>query len=293
MADGQTMLKALLTSRHMQEHRAFCRAYDKAAKQVDASLVGRTPSKATFYRWLGGDLAKLPHPDHCRVLEAMFPGCRAAELFEKWDERRPLPDLGPATQAARLAGHTVETPKRAGYSDLTAAFATRAEFAEHMPPHTLFDQASSIQAAGLSLNMICQQYSDQRLRTTLARGATVHALFLDPDGEATKAREAEEGLTPGALSGLTRLNIDMLRRIRDELPVEDRDRVELRTYDEPVRFNITIIDGRQAVVQPYMPAVRGVDSPTFVLRRRPDGSGMFASFERVLKTLWDSGKACA
>lgn len=42
-----------------------------------------------------------------------------------------------------------------------------------MPPHTLFDQASSIKAAGLSLNMICQQYSDQRLRTILARGATV------------------------------------------------------------------------------------------------------------------------
>jgi len=100
-------------------------------------------------------------------------------------------------------------------------------------------------------------------------------------------------LAPGALSALTRLNIDMLRRIRDALPVEDQDRVELRTYDEPVRFNITIVDGRQAVVQPYMPAVRGVDSPTFVLRRRPDGSGMFASFERVLTTLWQGGRACA
>jgi hypothetical protein len=293
MADSQTMLKALLTSRHLQEHRAFCRAYDKAARQVDPSLVGRTPSKATFYRWLSGGGSRLPHPDHCRVLEAMFPGCRAVELFAQWDERRPLPDLQSAAQAARLAGHSAEAPRRAGYADLTAAFATRAEFAEHMPPHTLFDQASSIQAAGLSLNMICQQYSDQRLRTTLSRGATVHALFLDPDGEATKARETEEALAPGALSALTRLNIDMLRRIRDALPVEDQDRVQLRTYDEPVRFNITIIDGRQAVVQPYMPAVRGVDSPTFVLRRRPDGSGMFASFERVLTTLWQGGRACA
>lgn len=289
MTEGQTMLKALLTSRHLQEHRAFSRAYDKTAKQVDPGLAGRAPSKATFYRWLSGGGSRLPHPDHCRVLEAMFPGCRAAELFEQWDERRPLPDFQAAAQAARLAA---ETPRRSTYADLTAAYASRAEFAEHMPPHTLFDQASTIQAAGLSLNMLCQQYSDQRLRTTLARGATVHALFLDPDGEATTAREIEEGLSVGSLSGLTRLNIDMLRRIRDALPVEDQERVELRTYDEPVRFNITIIDGRQAVVQPYMPAVRGVDSPTFVLRRRPDGSGMFASFERVLTTLWESGQAC-
>ncbi|MBW0116500.1 DUF5919 domain-containing protein [Pseudonocardia abyssalis] len=293
MSETQTLLKAMLRQRHMQEHRTFCRAYDKTAKQIDNALVGRHPSKATFYRWLAGGGSKLPHPDHCRVLEAMFPGVKAGELLAPWDDRRPLPDTAHAEQAARLAGNGTDAPRRATYADLTAAFATRAEFAEQMPPHTLLDQASSIKAAGLSLNMLCQHYSDQRLRATLARGAIVHALFLDPDGDATRAREVEEGHGVGDLASLTRLNMQMLRRLRAELPADERERVTMRTYDEPVRFNITILDDRQCIAQPYMPAARGVDSPTFVIRRRPDGSGMFGSFERVFTALWEGGRDCA
>jgi hypothetical protein len=289
MTEGQTLLKAMLRSRHLQEHRAFCRTYERAAKQLDGSRASAPPSKATFYRWLSGAGTKLPHPDHCRVLEAIFPGCTAAELFEPWDDRRPLPE----TRGGSAVAESTDAPRRAAFADLTAAFPTRAEFAEHMPPHTLFDGASTIQAAGLSLNLICQQYSDQRLRATLARGTTVQALFLDPDGEAIRAREAEEGYGAGDLTNLTRLNIQVLSRLRDELPVEDRKCVELRTYDEPLRFNLTIIDGRQCIAQPYMPAARGVDSPTLVIRRRSDGYGMFGSFMRVFTTLWEGGKTCA
>jgi len=87
--------------------------------------------------------------------------------------------------------------------------------------------------------------------------------------------------------------MQMLRRLRAELPVDERDRIAMRTYNEPVRFNITIINDRQCIAQPYMPAARGVDSPTFVMRRRPDGSGMFGSFERVFTALWEGGEVCA
>jgi hypothetical protein len=293
MGETSTLLKAMLRQRHLQKHRSFCRAWDKAARQIDTALVGRHPSKATFYRWLAGGGTKLPHPDACRVLEAMFPGVRVAELMAPWDERRPLPDTAHAEQAARLAGNGSDAPRRSTYADLSAAFATRAEFAEHMPPHTLFDSASTIKAAGLSLNMLCQQYSDQRLRTILSRGAVVHALFLDPDGQATRAREIEEGHGTGDLASLTRLNMAMLRRLRAELPADEQDRVTMRAYDEPVRFNITIVDDRQCIAQPYMPAARGVDSPTFVMRRRPDGSGMFGTFERVFTSLWEGARDCA
>ena len=144
MSETSTLLKAMLRQRHLQEHRSFCRAWDKAARQIDTALVGRHPSKATFYRWLAGSGTKLPHPDACRVLEAMFPGVRVVELMAPWDERRPLPDTAHAEQAARLAGNGSAAPRRSTYADLSAAFATRAEFAEHMPPHTLFDSASTI-----------------------------------------------------------------------------------------------------------------------------------------------------
>lgn len=292
MPENPTMLKALLRSRHMQEHRAFCRAYDRSAKQVDPTLAGGHPSKATFYRWLSGGMSKLPHPDHCRVLEAMFPGCTAEQLFEHWDEGRPLPDVSKGAQLARLAGQNGGGPARSQYGDLVAAYTTRAEFAEHMPPHTLFDSAKKIQAAGLSLNLLCQQYSDVRLRALLNRGARLECLFLDPDGEAMRAREIEENYEPGNLSSLTRLNMAVLRRLRDELPVDARENVELRTYDECIRFNITIIDDVHCVAQPYLPAVRGIDSPTLVIRHRNEG-GMFATFERVFLSLWNSARACA
>ncbi|MGI9003550.1 MAG: DUF5919 domain-containing protein [Pseudonocardia sp.] len=293
MSDTQTLLKALLRSRHLQEHRAFCRAYDRAAKQVDPDLAGRHPSKATLYRWMSGGMVSLPHPDHCRVLEHMFPRCAAETLFSRWDGSWPLPEPPSNAQASPLVGQEVELAHRATYADLTAAYATRAEFVECMPPNSLFDPATRIQTAGLSLNLICQQYSDQRLRALLARGARLECLFLDPDGEATRAREVEEGYMPGDLTSLTRLNVQMLRRLRDELPVEDRERVDLRTYDETIRFNITIIDDAQCVVQPYLPVVRGVDSPTLVMRRCGGGIGMFATFERIFTTLWSGARRCA
>jgi hypothetical protein len=63
----ETALKVLLRQRHLQEHRAFCREYDRVARAIDRELVGSHPSKATFYRWLSGNLnwptAPKPLPD--------------------------------------------------------------------------------------------------------------------------------------------------------------------------------------------------------------------------------------
>ncbi len=286
--NGQTLLRALLRSRHLQEHRAFCRTYERVARELDgAGRASQPPSKATFYRWMSGGVARIPHPNHCRVLEAMFPGCTVPALFAAWDAARPLPvDSEPCTDK------NLGLPRRAAFADLTAAFGTRAEFSENMAPRSLFDQASTIQAAGLSLNLLCQQYGDQSLRAALMRGTRVQALFLDPDGRAMAARESEEGHDVGDLAGLTRLNMQMLRRICAELPEPDRDRIEVRTYDATIRFNITIIDDCQCIAQPYLPAVRGIDSPTFVIRRRGEGVGMFATFERIYQALWGGARVC-
>ena len=75
------LLKVLLRQRHWQPHATFCDEYDKAARTVDARLVGSWPSRAQFHRWLSGELRGLPYSHHCRVLEQMFPGWRAAALF--------------------------------------------------------------------------------------------------------------------------------------------------------------------------------------------------------------------
>jgi hypothetical protein len=75
-------LRLLLRQRHWQSHRTFCAEYNKAAKSIDPRLVGIAPSRAQLHRWLSGELKGLPYGDHCRILENMFPGWSARQLFE-------------------------------------------------------------------------------------------------------------------------------------------------------------------------------------------------------------------
>jgi hypothetical protein len=285
MTARQTVLRAALQARHLQEYRAFCRRYQAVARSLEGDRASQPPSKATFYRWLSGTGPTAPHPDHCRVLEAMFPGRTVSDLLSRWDGTSPLPAL-----AAKWApSPDRKEPNTSHFADLSAAFTTRSEFIEQMPPRSVFDRAAVIQASGLSLNLLCQHYGDSRLRNLVHGGTRIQALFLDPDGAATRDREREEGHPPGALAALTRLNIGMLKRIRDEQPEADKQRLELRTYDETIRFNITIVDERQCIAQPYLPRLRGVDSPTFVVTRRGDEAGMFATFGHVFEDLWPGG----
>jgi hypothetical protein len=79
------VLKVLLQHRHLQTHRAFCREYDRVAAKADPTLRGGWPSKAQFYRWLSGELVGLPYPDHCRILESMFPDWKVGQLFQAHD----------------------------------------------------------------------------------------------------------------------------------------------------------------------------------------------------------------
>jgi len=79
------VLKVLLQHRHLQTHRAFCREYDRVAAKSDPTLRGGWPSKAQFYRWISGELVGLPYPDHCRILERMFPDWKVDQLFQVYD----------------------------------------------------------------------------------------------------------------------------------------------------------------------------------------------------------------
>src|SRR5215469_16720991 len=82
MREQPVMLKTLLRERHWHNNSTFCAEYDKAARQVDPRLAGTYPSRAQLHRWLSGTLRSLPYADHCRVLEEMFPGWTAEQLFQ-------------------------------------------------------------------------------------------------------------------------------------------------------------------------------------------------------------------
>ncbi len=81
LIDEPTLLKALLKVRHWQKLDTFARQWDKVAKTIDPRLVGSCPAHAQFYRWLSGSIRSMPHPDACRILEAMFPGWTVQQLF--------------------------------------------------------------------------------------------------------------------------------------------------------------------------------------------------------------------
>src|SRR5262249_16126069 len=55
------------------------------------------PSKAQFYRWLSGELINMPHSQHCRVLETMFPDWGVEQLFQPYSGSLDfVPNPGPA-----------------------------------------------------------------------------------------------------------------------------------------------------------------------------------------------------
>lgn len=275
MSAQPILLQILLRQRQWHRYGIFRAAYDDAARRIDRGLIGTAPSRAQLHRWTSGELKRLPYTDHCRVLEHMFPGWTADQLFA------PCPD---GVLSGRTTGRDDDD-----MADVVAVFLTRADFTRAMPPDTLFDDARDIRATGLSLNLICQQYPDQSLYRLVESGAELRCLFLDPDGEAIRAREREEGYTGHHLIMLTKLNIEVLSRLRDRLPASARDRVCVAVYDETIRFGIVLIDGTTCVAHPYLPQARGVDSPTFVVRRRPK-PGLYSTFERIYAELWERSR---
>ncbi|MEU8895381.1 DUF5919 domain-containing protein [Nocardia sp. NPDC048505] len=273
-----TVLKALLQQRHLQTVAAFNRHYDHLAEQIEPGSVGAGPRKAQFYRWLSGDLVGLPYPHHCRILTAMFPGWAINELFAPYTDLQSL-------EENHCRSTTLPQPTTA---DVEAVFPTRTEFIQSMPPTEILRANHRIDAMGLSLNLLCQHLSDSAVRGLVESGTTLRCLFLDPGGVHIRNREAEEGHEPGVLVNLTELNIRSLERIRRGATPDAAARIELRTYDQPVRFNITVVDSEVCIVQPYLPACRDVESPTFVCRKSP-AAGVFDCFSGVFASMWENG----
>ncbi len=113
MPKRSTLLKELLRQRHWQTYATFCRQYDDAAAGIEPELVGHWPSRGQFARWLSGDLKGLPHPDHCRVLEAMFTGHTVQQLFAFPERPRTAiepPGPTPVGPLARRAEPTASIP---------------------------------------------------------------------------------------------------------------------------------------------------------------------------------------
>lgn len=198
-------------------------------------------------------------------------------------------ELGPTQRD--ISGPQIAKAARKRCADVTAIYSSRSDFVAELPPHVLFDRATDIRASGLSLNVICQQYADNRLLKLLAAGTRLRCLFLDPAGEAIRRQEREDDYPDGHLSALTELNIQNLaRRIRDRLPAGAREHLAIGVYNESVRANVLLIDDRLCVVQHYLPQMRGVDCPTMVIERSAGPGGLYPIFDEMFSSLWDRSR---
>jgi transcriptional regulator with XRE-family HTH domain len=176
--------------------------------------------------------------------------------------------------------------------DVRGVFATRSEAQVAVPILRTLATAEHVDAMGLSLNTLCQGVSDVTLAELVENGLTLRCLFLDPDGAATRARELEEAQPAGHIAELTRTNMLAITRLRERLSPEATGRVQVRTYDEPVRFNITNIDGTRSLVQLYLPRLRGLDAPTFLIESDDaEPHGLFPVFEGIFAETWERGRA--
>ncbi|WP_280386833.1 hypothetical protein [Nocardia wallacei] len=82
---SSTVLKVFLGQRHWDSYKAFRLEWDKAAATVDPAL--KVPGERTLRRWKSGGV-QVPSADRCRVLESMFPGYSADQLFAPLVSRR-------------------------------------------------------------------------------------------------------------------------------------------------------------------------------------------------------------
>jgi hypothetical protein len=158
------MLKVLLRDKHWQNYSTFCAEYDKAARRIEPDLAGRYPSRAQLHRWINGAVRSLPYADHCRVLEEMFPGWTAEQLFQPSTGERLITASGAAAAAV---------PASAVLSTGLRPYIEQAFTREHV----------SIDFAGFSgetLHGVVQEPLD-KIRTGEIRPESVSIRMLLPD----------------------------------------------------------------------------------------------------------------
>jgi hypothetical protein len=274
------VLKALLQQRHLHTHSAFRREYERVAQRTDKALKAGWPSKAQFYRWLSGELAGQPHVDHCRVLEAMFPGWTVAQLFEPHEgpidfvpeprtpqaTKDPRPAASSTSQAAadavvKLYHHRADTPKSLWMDLLTGATANIDLFANA----SLFLPEENPEAIEI-------------LKRKATAGTKVRIMLGDPDHPAAELRGKEERLFDG-IPGRIKMAWAYYR------PLIGVDGVEFRMHGTSLYNSIFRYDG-QMLINQHIYGAYGYIAPILHLRKVP-GADLFETYMKSFDLIWN------
>ncbi|MFE7318504.1 SAV2148 family HEPN domain-containing protein [Streptomyces sp. NPDC057555] len=203
--------------------------------------------------------------------------------------------------SGRLPIDAVEDLVGDRYADVVGVHPDRVRLQRQLPAEDLFGGARRLDAVGIGLNLLVQNYSGRRLVRLAESGCRVRLLFLNPASSATRRREREIGLKKGEMSRSIEMNILHMRRVRARL--RDPGAFEIQVFDETPRFTAYLVDGDGpdgiAVVQPYLRKSRGMESPVFVLRggsrevvrqaERDGGDGdhgLFEIYREEFESVW-------
>ncbi|MEU1554103.1 SAV2148 family HEPN domain-containing protein [Streptomyces scabiei] len=170
--------------------------------------------------------------------------------------------------ARRLPVDAVEELVGDRYADVVGVHPDRVRLLRQFPAEDLFGGARRLDAIGIGLNLLVQNFSGRRLVRLAESGCRARLLFLNPASSAVKRRERELGIKRGELSRAVEMNILHMRRVRSRL--RDPGAFEIQVFDETPRFTAYLVDGDGsdgvAVVQTYLRRTRGMEAPVLVLR---------------------------
>jgi hypothetical protein len=185
---------------------------------------------------------------------------RLLDLLGAPDQHSPAGERLPVDAVENLVGDR--------FADVVGVHSDRVRLQRTLPAEDLFGGARRLDAIGIGLNLLVQNYSGRRLLRLAESGCRIRLLFINPASSAVRRRERELGLKKGELSRSVEMNILHMRRVRARL--RDTEAFGIHVFDETPRFTAYLVDGDSAdglgVVQSYLRRVRGMEGPVFVLR---------------------------
>jgi hypothetical protein len=268
--DTAVKLRDLLRDRHWQNYRSFCLQYDRAAREVDPSYVGTYPSRAQLHRWQAGGLKSLPYPHHCQVLEVMFPGYSADDLFAPVD--------GPAPAVPRQ--RSTEPELDAG-TVLVETYASR-----NAVPRALWDQLLDGAHARIDVLVYVGMFLTENpallptLKAKGAAGAQVRLLFGDPLSREVTRRSLDEGIGKNAITAKIKNALAFFRKIADEPGIE------IRCHGTTLYNSIYRYDD-QMIVNPHVFGAPAPHAPAMHLRRSAT-TELFDTYADSFDRVWES-----
>jgi hypothetical protein len=207
----------------------------------------------------------------------------------------------PGAADRRLPVDAVEELVADRYADVIGVYPDRVRLQRQLPVEDLFSGARRLDAVGIGLNLLVQNFSGRRLVRLAEAGCRVRLLFLNPASGAIRRREKELGLGRGELSRSVEMNIMHMRRVRARL--RDQGAFEIQVFDETPRFTAYLIDGDAGdglgVVQTYLRRARGMEVPVMVLRGgstrvvtddKPVEAGLFEVYREEFDDIWSESR---